>query len=337
MNPDNGLMPAGSSHAADQGPARPPFATDPVSARPPHPTAPAEPARPWRRITVGTPGPEFEALPPGPYAFDFPDTECDGWSTPELTLRFASVRGAKHRYYRQPRQDAARAAVHTASGSIVFAVADGVSSASSSEQGAVAACRAAVERMLHLLDLGGGPVDLRDVACHAADRLRELACWRLGGREPGFSEVAGLYATTLVAGVVRPRPEGPVVELCRIGDSGAWTLDRAGGRYRHLFPTKTGTDDLLVSSTVTPLPHVPDPLEQTGRRLAPGEVLLVGTDGFADPLGDGDGQVGALFARHLAHPAPPVWLAHLLDFSRETFDDDRTLLAVWPAAPQEQP
>lgn len=222
-----------------------------------------------------------------------------------------------------------------ASGSVVFAVADGVSNASSSEQGAITACRAAVEQMLYLLDGAGGSIDLREVACHAADRLRELTRWRLGGRDPEFSEVAGLYATTLVAGVVRPHPEGPVVEVCRIGDSGAWALDRASGQYLHLFPTKTGTDVLLVSSTVTPLPHVPEPLEQTSRRLSPGEALLVGSDGFADPLGDGDGQVGSLFAAHLAHPLPPLWLAHLLDFSRETFDDDRTLLAVWPATPRE--
>ncbi|CAG7623116.1 protein phosphatase 2C domain-containing protein [Actinacidiphila bryophytorum] len=318
MDTDNAPVPAGPRDV-------------PPPAAPPPP--PWQSVQPWQRITVGTPGPEFEALPPGEYAYDVPDTECDGWSTGELAMRFASVRGAKHRYYRQPRQDAARAAVHAASGSVVFAVADGVSSASEAEQGAVAACRAAVERMLDLLDGAGGRVDLRDVACRAADRLGELTRWRLGGKDPEFSEVAGLYATTLVAGVVRPHPEGPVVEVCRVGDSGAWALDRASGRYQQLFPTKTGTDVLLVSSTVTPLPHVPDPLEQTGRRLSPGEVLLVGTDGFADPLGDGDGQVGSLFAAHLARPLPPLWLAHLLDFSRETFDDDRTLLAVWPSAP----
>ncbi|MFF7194570.1 protein phosphatase 2C domain-containing protein [Streptomyces sp. NPDC008079] len=311
MNPNGGLLSAGT----------------------PDVSAPARSTPPWQRITVGTPGPEFEALPPGQYDFDFPDTECDGWSTGELAMRYASVRGAKHRYYRQPRQDAARAAVHAATGSVVFAVADGVSSASDSEQGAIAACRAAVERTLHLLDGAAGPVDLRDVACHAADRLCELARWRLGGRNPQFSEVADLYATTLIAGVVRPRPEGPLVELCRIGDSGAWALDRSRGQYLPLFPTKTGTDTLLVSGTVTPLPHVPDPLERTSRRLSPSEALVIATDGFADPLGDGDGQVGSLFVRHLTNPPPPLWLAHLLDFSRETFDDDRTLLTVWPTAP----
>jgi hypothetical protein len=66
-------------------------------------------------------------------------------------------------------------------------------------------------------------------------------------------------------------------------------------------------------------------------------VLLVGTDGFGDPLGDGDGKVGQLFAEHLKMPPPPRALAHLLDFSRETFDDDRTLLAIWPLPPGQEP
>ncbi|MBY8869660.1 protein phosphatase 2C domain-containing protein [Streptomyces sennicomposti] len=285
---------------------------------------------PWRPIAVGTPGPEFEARPPGRYAFEFPDTECDGWSTPSLCLRFASVRGAQHRYSGKPRQDAARAACHEASGSVVFAVADGVSGARRPEFGAIEACRTSVERMLHLLSAGDGPLDFRDVLLRAAERLRQLAQWWQGGREPEPGEVADMLATTLVAGVVRPDPAGPVAELCRVGDSGAWVLDRAAGRYQALFGAKTGSGSPVVSNAVTPLPHVPDPLERTVVRLAAPHTLLVGTDGFGDPLGDGDGQVGALFARQLATPVSPPWFAHLLDFSRETFDDDRTLLAVWP-------
>ncbi|GAA0674263.1 hypothetical protein GCM10010193_28890 [Kitasatospora atroaurantiaca] len=324
------------------GPVRPTTTT----AAPPLPTVPPAPlmapyaspyaspsgpaSEPWRRITVDVPGPDFEPTPPGRYAYDFPDTICDGWSTRELTLRFASVRGAKHRYYRQPRQDSARAAVHEPTGSVVFAVADGVSSAAESEVGAVEACRAVLERMLDQLSQGPGPLDFRDVAGHAAERLRQLAQWRMGGREPQPADVAALYATTLVAGAVRPDPGGPVVELFRIGDSGAWLLDRSSGRYRPLFDSKTGGDTTLVSNEVSPLPRVPAQLEQTAARLVTPLALLVGTDGFGDPLGDGDGQVGALFARHLTTAPPPLWLAHVLDFSRETFDDDRTLLAVWP-------
>ncbi|WP_181690256.1 protein phosphatase 2C domain-containing protein [Streptomyces sp. NBRC 110611] len=283
------------------------------------------------------PGPEFEARAPGQYAFDFPDTECDGWSTPLLSLRFASVRGAKHRYYRQPRQDAARAAVHEATGSIVFAVADGVSSAANSELGAVEACRAALERMLHLLSGNGErkPLDFQDTARHAAERLRQVAQWRLCGKAPEPAEVARLYATTLVAGAVRPGSTGCTVEVCRIGDSGAWLLAPANGRYQPLFDSKTGSDALLVSNEVAPLPHVPDRMAEISAQLGVGQVLLVGTDGFGDPLGDGDGHVGSLFARQLAAPPPPLWLAHVLDFSRETFDDDRSLLAIWPRATAE--
>ncbi|MFD8222495.1 protein phosphatase 2C domain-containing protein [Streptomyces sp. NPDC059697] len=294
------------------------------------PVAALEPV-PWHRIVVGVPGPEFEARPPGQYSFDFPDTECDGWSTSALVLRSASVRGDKHRYYQQPRQDAARAAVCGPTGSIVFAVADGSSRAAESAHGAVEACRASVEKMLHQLSQDQGQLDFQDVARHAAERLSQLTQWRLSGKVPERSDVMRLYATTLVAGVVRPHPAGPVVEVCSIGDSGAWVLDSSSGQYQPLFGAKTASDALVASNeAMTLLPNVPDPLKHTSTRLTSHHALLIGTAGFADPLGDGHGQVGALFAKYLAAPPPPVWFGHLLDFSRETFDDDRTLLAIWP-------
>lgn len=297
---------------------------------PPPAEDPTEPQL-WRQITVDVPGPEFEARPPALNAYHPPDTECDGWSTSELTLRFASVRGAHHRYYGRPRQDSARAAVYEHTGTIVFAVADGVSRAVNPELGAVEACESAVHRMLHILAEDAGPIDFQEVAYDSAERLRELTQSRLDLRDPTLAEVAELYATTLVAGIVRPEPDGPVAELFRIGDSNAWVLDRTNGEYGPLFSTKTGSDEDVVSNEVASLPYVPDPLEQIVTvRLPSSETLLVGTDGFGDPLGDGDGLVGTLFARHLLTPPPPVWLAHVLDFSRETFDDDRTLLAVWP-------
>ena len=306
-----------------------------VPAPPSVPAPPPVPApEPWHPVTVGVPGPEFEAQAPGQYSYDFPDSECDGWSNAMLTMRFASVRGARHRYYRQPRQDAVRAAVHETTGGLVFAVADGVSSASSAELGAIEACRAAVERTLDLLSARQQPLDFVNVARHAAERLRQLAQWRLGGAQPPEeSVVAGLYATTLVVGAVRPDGDGCTVELCRIGDSGAWLMEPATRRYQPLFPSKTGSDALLVTNEVAPLPRVPERLDGISTPLVPGRVLLVGTDGFGDPLGDGDGQVGALFAGQLAVPPPPLWFGHLLDFSRETFDDDRSLLAVWPRTP----
>ncbi|MEV4284850.1 protein phosphatase 2C domain-containing protein [Nonomuraea bangladeshensis] len=289
----------------------------------------AEGTRPWNRVVIDVPGPRFEPTPPRLSGGTCPDAECDGWSAPGLTLRSASVRGERHRYYRQPRQDATCAVLHEESGVVVFAVADGLSSASAATIGAAEACRAAVWALHTQLDEGGTGFspDFHGVARHAAETLHRQAAALLR-REPGPEQVEELVATTLVAGVARPGGHGAEVSLFRIGDSAAWALDPARARYRPLFPAKADGD--LVPTSVAALPRVPEPLERWSGRLAPGQVLLVGTDGFGDPLGDGDGQVGALFAEHLAVPPPPLWLAHLLDFSRETFDDDRTLLALWP-------
>ncbi|QYC40962.1 hypothetical protein Nocox_16745 [Nonomuraea coxensis DSM 45129] len=285
----------------------------------------AEGTRAWQRVVIDVPGPRFEPTPPRVSGGVCSDAECDGWSTPGLTLRSASVRGERHRYYRQPRQDAVCAVLHEETGAVVFAVADGLSSASAATIGAAEACRAAVWALHAQLD--EGRTDFPAAARHAAGTLHRQAAALLR-REPDPAQVEELVATTLVAGLARPGGHGAEVSLFRIGDSAAWTLDPARARYRPLFAEKADGD--LVPTSVAALPGVPEPLERWSGRLAPGEVLLVGTDGFGDPLGDGDGQVGALFAEHLTAPPSPLWLAHLLDFSRETFDDDRTLLALWP-------
>jgi hypothetical protein len=291
-----------------------------------------EPGPPWPAVEIGVPGAAFEPGPPPARAgVAFPDTEVDGWSTGRFTVRAASVRGASHRYYRRPRQDSVRVAAHDASGAVVFAVADGVSSARSAEFGARRASGAAVRALLRQLDAGGDLV-LEDALHEAAARIVQLAAERA---EPGAAEAADQYATTLVTGAMYQDTDGSaVVELCRAGDSAGWVLDPEHAVYSSLFPGKAGigdaADDVLVENTVTtPLPRLPENPETVVVRLAPQHVLLIGTDGFGDALGDGDGQVGALFAQALADPPAPLWFAHLVDFSRETFDDDRSLVAVW--------
>jgi hypothetical protein len=131
-------------------------------------------------------------------------------------------------------------------------------------------------------------------------------------------------ATTLVTGLAVPSPEDPAFALVQVGDTSAWVL--RDGTFRPLWPPADGT---IATTAVTALPRVPE-ISVCRGGLAPGEVLLVGTDGFGDPLGDGGGPVGAHFVAGLAAPRPPLEFAHDLDFSRETFDDDRTLLAIWP-------
>lgn len=304
------------------------------------PPGQAAPHGGWPRIEVHPPSVAFEPGPPRQSAFDVPDTECEGWSTDRFTLRAASVRGDSHRWPRRakPRQDCVRATVHERTGTLVFAVADGVSGAIHSEYGAREACRAAIETLVEQL-VRGGQIDLGAVVRHAVARLTEYTQWRLGMRPdeaPSIKDVSDLFATTLVTGIVVPTADGGVlVDVCRVGDSGAWVLDRTRAPYdaelyTPLFATKTGAGKRFVSNRVAALPQLPAELERTQVQLNASDTLLVGTDGFGDPLGDGDGEFGALFANQLSHPPAPLWFAHVLDFSRETFDDDRTLLAVWP-------
>jgi hypothetical protein len=273
----------------------------------------------WGAVTVGMPAADFEPRPAAAAAYR-PDTVADGWSSEDFTVRLASVRGYEHRHRGLPRQDDVAAAHHPATGAVAFAVADGVSAAPLAHLGATAACRAALSRVLADLD-AGSTVDWSRVAEHAAWQVvqQAVAVLSLLGPDPERAEKE--MATTLVAGLIRP---GAAIELVQIGDTSGWLLHET--TFRPLWPPAAGT---VVVSAVTALPRVPEISVRHGS-LAPGEVLLVGTDGFGDPLGDGDGPVGAHFAARLATPRPPLEFAHDLDFSRETFDDDRTLLAIWP-------
>ncbi|NVK77296.1 protein phosphatase 2C domain-containing protein [Streptomyces morookaense] len=284
----------------------------------------------WQPITVGTPCLQFEPRPPRTISYR-PDAVCDGWSTEHLTVRLASVRGYAHRHDGRPREDDAAVAYHEPTGTVLFAVADGVSSATEPYIGATLACRTAIDDLTYQLDEGHG-VDLV--------RTVRAAAWQLAARVAGAGrqataehsqEAERRYATTLVAGTVSTGQHGvPEVSLVQAGDSGAWLLHRGSGYFERLLTTKDSTGEDVLSSAVTPLPRVSATLQPIHVRLLPDSVLLVGSDGFGDPLGDGTGDVAHLFAHHLRTPPPTHGVAHLLDFSRETFDDDRTLLAVWP-------
>lgn len=254
-----------------------------------------------------------------------PDTVADGWSTDHFTVRGASVRGYLHRFRGVPREDDFAVAVHPGSDALIVAVADGVSGAEQSHLGATLACRTAVDFLLRLDDLG--EVDWPELARHASWALVDYTARQLGLESPDPAAAERMLATTLVVALVEPGGRASVIQL---GDSGAWLL-----RTRVYENLVAGKDGEVIPSEVSALPRVPASVEPAVVTVPPDGVLLIGTDGFADPLGDGSGRVGRLFANHLLDPPPPLGFAHLLDFSRETFDDDRTLVAVWPRGASE--
>jgi hypothetical protein len=274
----------------------------------------------WQPIVVDVATMPFEPRAPKPSEYR-PDIICDGWSTSDFLVRVASVRGYGHRFCDLPRQDAVEVRAHPPTGTVTFAVADGVSSARESDVGAVVACEAVTVAMLHALDRDPERVDWFDIVRRTVSAM--------GGRLGGGADIEKRFATTLVAGIVQIPPGGGArATIIQVGDSSAWLFYH--GQFSPVLDHKMAGHPTFVSSGVVPLPRMPDEVRPVEVEVAPDAVLLIGTDGFGDPLGDGTGLVGQLFAKALRSVPPPLGMAHLLDFSRETFDDDRTLVAVWP-------
>jgi hypothetical protein len=288
-------------------------------------------------LVIGTPVVEFEPRPQRTRGYR-PDLAADGWSTEHFAVRAASVRGYQHRHDGTPRQDDFALAWHAGAGAVIVAVADGVSGAELGHLGATLACRTAVEQVSRLLDADPRPQpDWREVLRCAAWALVEHAGQQAGAGDAPAEWAERWLATTLVLALVLPGPDGTaLVSAARVGDSAAWVL-REGSGWAGVFDVSPGdaaaAGAAVVSAAVTALPRLPAEVAGVTVELPAGAVLLVGTDGVGTALGSGAGPVGDALAASLAGRPSPLEFAHLLDFSRETFDDDRTLVAVWPVPP----
>ncbi len=274
-------------------------------------------------VTIGEPAVAVEPrlASAEPYR---PDTIADGGIAFGLTVRAASVRGLSKRYTGGPRQDDLCLRLHADSETLIAAVADGVSGASRSDLGAALAVRYAAAAVARQLDDGCASVDWGPVFEQAAWALVEEHRRASGDVSAGVDQAAGFLATTLLVAVVR----GSDVQVAAVGDSPAFVL--AGKEYDALVGSPDCADG-LVGGRVESLPRFGDvtAVETARTRLDRGSVLLLCTDGLALPLAGGKGEVGVALARELARPPDVVDFARLLDFSRSTYDDDRSLIAVW--------
>jgi len=242
------------------------------------------------------------------------------------------MRGQLHRYNGVPRQDDFAVTVRRDGRQLIIAVADGISSARQSHLGATTAVRYATQWLDASVPELVQDTDWRALIESTAWALVEQAKALLGEHVDAI-EAEDLLATTLVCAVVdRDGSDEAIVHIAAIGDSGAWVF--ANGSFKPIVGGKSVSTTGISSSAVVGLPRVPVEVVTSKLSLLPGEVLLLGTDGFGDPLGGGDGDVGNLFGQLLGGEVPSmIEFAHALDFSRETFDDDRTLVAVWPRPP----
>ena len=285
------------------------------------------------QIVIGAASPKVEPKLIGEDYLSFPfrpDTVIDGWSSDQLTIRGASLRGHFHRYNGAPRQD--DFAVHQlADGRVIALVADGVSQSRQSHLGATAAVRAAARWLTMNLAPATDETDWLGLVKDAAWALAEQARVTFDLAEPDPAKALKELSTTLVCAVVESSGDGSWrASIIGVGDSGAWLL--RDGEFVPLLGGKAVGTGGISSSAVAGLPQVPNLLEPAVVEFEQGQVLLLGTDGIGDPLGSGYGGVGNLFRELFAGPEPPsiIEFAHAVDFSRETFDDDRTLVAVMP-------
>jgi serine/threonine protein phosphatase PrpC len=285
------------------------------------------------QISVGAPSPSVEPKTiAGAYrSLPFrPDVVIDGWSTDAMTVRGASLRGHLHRYNGAPRQD--DFAVHDLPGGrVIVLVADGVSGASQSHIGASTVVMQAGLWLHSNLGDNIGDTDWSGLLKAAAWALTERAQTLFGLDEPDPVRAEEELATTLVCAVIEPTgPQSLRAYLVGAGDSVAWVL--SNGQFIEILTGKTVSGTGVASSAVVGLPRLPAEITPMVVDFSGNDVLLIATDGIGDPLGSGQGGVGNLFRDLLARqPAPSlIEFAHAVDFSRETFDDDRTLVAVWP-------
>jgi serine/threonine protein phosphatase PrpC len=216
---------------------------------------------------------------------------AEGAGTGWCTFRAASVVGVRHRLAGARSDD--YFAWTVGEGRLMLAVADGIGSV----EGSAGAARRAAAAAVTADDLHAAIVQANEAA-------------------------EGGGATTLLVAVLSASGR---FELMRVGDSTAFLLAEEGPA-QELFPAP---DLERADSATAGLPADDPTFEEVAGELPTGSVLVLATDGVADPWRDGPATVApALKEALLARPAPPR-LLEVIDFSRRGCHDDRTLACVW--------
>ncbi|MBM7769885.1 serine/threonine protein phosphatase PrpC [Actinokineospora baliensis] len=244
-----------------------------------------------------------------------------------------------HRAYAKVRQDAYGVRVTGDGRYLIVAVADGLSSGALSHVAAEAAVNRGIRRLGAVL--AGAQrafvdwtaffrVLSSDVEQDCRADLLDRGVVDAGARP--LADVAATMATTASFAVLDlvPAEDGHRMVTGTIGDTSVWVLGADGG----WLPTQPVKNDgaELHSSATRALPLPAEPVLSSGS-VRPGEALVVMTDGVGDPLGHGTGEVGTTLARLWRTPPHELDFAAQVGFARKTYDDDRTVVALWPARP----
>ena len=251
-----------------------------------------------------------------------PDIVADAADVPGLTVRAASCRGVLHRKYGTSRQDSYSMSWQQDSTALFITVCDGVGSLEMSQD----AAEWVTLRMAEAVRRDeSGTLDWQAAFATLSAELAELAA------------VRGPMATTVVSACVTPVDGRFRAEIAWVGDSAAYLLgpggwEVAGGSVKSVDP-----DGAPLVTTTWALPNHAVEAQTAVVEFGCDTALFLMTDGLADPLGAGTGEVGQTLASWWATPPDPFTLAAQAAFARRSFDDDRTVVGVWPTADAQVP
>ncbi|MFD9124466.1 protein phosphatase 2C domain-containing protein [Kitasatospora sp. NPDC059571] len=331
--PEHAYLPPGARpHGVVLAKTQPPHRPEPAVRLPQPPEAPGPAPHTGRRAPAYAPepGPLTDAGP-DPFGTQVPDTVVDGGTVGAATVRAASVRGDAHRYHREHRQDTVLLA---GIGELALLVAaDGVGSARFAHRGSAGACRllaGALRPNAELLAAALAAGD-RDGFNHIAGMALGRVAERLADEAANAGHAPADYATTLRALLVPTDPQVHARGFFAVGDgglfrlrAGAWaSLDGAPGAGPVL---DTSTEALPVNPGMPRIRLITDG--------APGDVLVLCTDGLAGPLAR-ERDVQRFLAEQWGRGSVPglaefLWQAQI---RARTYDDDRTAVCLWEGAP----
>jgi hypothetical protein len=266
---------------------------------------------------IGEPGAAARGVRPDlPAVRDYvADTVLDATAAGSVDLRAASVRGLMHRYDGTPRQDAYSFVRQQDPDALVVTVCDGVGSLERSHE----AAELVSQRLASALTRDAGTGGLRWAEAFAS----------VSG---DITHLRDHMATTVVCAVVTELADGRHrAELAWIGDSAAYLLSAStwhavGGSVKTI-----DAGDGPLTTTTKALPSRSVSFSTADIEFGVGDGLFLMTDGVADPLGSGRGDVGSALADWWSTPPDKFTFGAQVDFARRSFDDDRTVVGVWPA------
>lgn len=230
-----------------------------------------------------------------------------------------SAAGPRHLFEGEDLEDFHAVHVDDDAPAVMVAIADGTSHASHASSGSRFASESAIAV------LRAQPPRIGDELRTAVDAI-ESANLALADHARGSDRPSGELATTLLVAFGCVVAGQRRVTCARVGDSEAFLIEPGG--WRRLFDSD-GASAVRESSTAT-IPSPQPPIQTVQVPWPDGAVLVLATDGVADPLLADRDAVRDELQNLWTSPPPLEDFTRQVQFSRQGMDDDRTAVAVWP-------